>query len=43
METAAAGWCTYSRAWIDVEHVCQLNVTEAEKNAFGEMLDVCDR
>ncbi|WP_449347557.1 hypothetical protein [Streptomyces xanthochromogenes] len=43
METAAAGWCTYSRAWIDVEHVYQLNVTEAEKNALGEMLDVCDR
>ncbi|WP_202518850.1 hypothetical protein [Streptomyces sp. SID1034] len=43
VKTAAAGWCTYSRAWIDVEHVYQLNVTEAEKNALGEMLDVSDR
>ncbi|MFE9573908.1 DUF1524 domain-containing protein [Streptomyces sp. NPDC006692] len=34
-------WCTYSRAWIDVKHVYELNVTEAEKNALGEMLDTC--
>ena len=34
-------WCTYSRAWIDVKHVYQLNVTEAEKAALGEMLDTC--
>ncbi|MGW8330262.1 HNH endonuclease family protein [Streptomyces sp. NPDC055897] len=36
-------WCTYSRAWIDVKHIYQLNVTEAEKTALGEMLDTCDR
>lgn len=36
-------WCTYSRAWIDVKHVYQLNVTEPEKTALGEMLDTCDR
>ncbi|MEU6053154.1 HNH endonuclease family protein [Streptomyces xanthochromogenes] len=35
-------WCTYSRAWIDVKHVYQLNVTEAEKNALGEMLNTCE-
>lgn len=35
-------WCTYSRAWIDVKHLYQLNVTEAEKTALGEMLDTCD-
>ncbi|MFI6055066.1 DUF1524 domain-containing protein [Streptomyces violascens] len=34
-------WCTYSRAWIDVKHVYQLNVTEAEKTALREMLDTC--
>ncbi|MFE9559445.1 DUF1524 domain-containing protein [Streptomyces sp. NPDC006692] len=35
-------WCTYSRAWIDVKHVYELNVTEAEKAALGEMLDTCE-
>ncbi|MFE4873867.1 HNH endonuclease family protein [Streptomyces sp. NPDC056682] len=34
-------WCTYSRAWIDVKHVWELNVTQAEKSALGEMLDTC--
>ncbi|MFE4492439.1 DUF1524 domain-containing protein [Streptomyces niveus] len=34
-------WCTYSRAWIDVKHVYDLNVTEAEKNTLHEMLDTC--
>lgn len=34
-------WCTYSRAWIDVKHVYNLNITEAEKNALHEMLDTC--
>jgi hypothetical protein len=34
-------WCTYSRAWIDVKYVYQLNVTEAEKTALREMLDTC--
>ncbi|MFD7163662.1 GmrSD restriction endonuclease domain-containing protein [Streptomyces violascens] len=34
-------WCTYSRAWIDVKHVYELNVTDAEKAALGEMLDTC--
>jgi hypothetical protein len=34
-------WCTYSRAWIDVKHVYQLNVTDAERTALGEMLDTC--
>ncbi|GEB60060.1 hypothetical protein GCM10017674_75440 [Streptomyces gardneri] len=37
-----AYWCTYSRAWIDVEHVYQLNVTENEETALYEMLDTCD-
>ncbi|MEU7018930.1 DUF1524 domain-containing protein [Streptomyces sp. NPDC046385] len=35
-------WCTYSRAWIDVKHVYQLNVTATERNALHEMLDTCD-
>ncbi|MFD7169400.1 GmrSD restriction endonuclease domain-containing protein [Streptomyces violascens] len=35
-------WCTYSRAWIDVKHDYELNVTEAEKTALGDMLDTCD-
>ncbi|MFI6688022.1 DUF1524 domain-containing protein [Streptomyces sp. NPDC050485] len=34
-------WCTYSRAWIDVKHVYELNVTGPEKAALGEMLDTC--
>ncbi|MEV8530197.1 HNH endonuclease family protein [Streptomyces sp. NPDC052000] len=34
-------WCTYSRAWIDVKHVWELDVTQAEKSALGEMLDTC--
>ncbi|MFE4613239.1 HNH endonuclease family protein [Streptomyces niveus] len=34
-------WCTYSRAWVDVKHIYNLNVTEAEKNALSEMLDTC--
>ncbi|MFD9484611.1 DUF1524 domain-containing protein [Streptomyces sp. NPDC059991] len=35
-------WCTYSRAWIDVKHVYELHVTQAEKAALGEMLDTCE-
>ncbi|MEV0537215.1 HNH endonuclease family protein [Kitasatospora sp. NPDC050463] len=35
-------WCTYSRAWIDVKHVYELTVTEAEQAALVEMLDTCD-
>ncbi|GAA2469464.1 HNH endonuclease family protein [Streptomyces mauvecolor] len=35
-------WCAYSRAWIDVKHVYQRNVTEADKTALDEMLDTCD-
>ncbi|MEV8529275.1 hypothetical protein AB0451_34895 [Streptomyces sp. NPDC052000] len=34
-------WCTYSRAWIDVKHVYELNIAEAEKSALGEMRDTC--
>ncbi|MFD4119027.1 HNH endonuclease family protein [Streptomyces niveus] len=34
-------WCTYSRAWVDVKHIYNLNVTEAEKNALSEMLGTC--
>jgi hypothetical protein len=35
-------WCTYSRAWIDVKHVYELNITAPEKAALSEMLDTCD-
>ncbi|MFD7340011.1 hypothetical protein ACFV98_29020 [Streptomyces violascens] len=35
-------WRTYSRAWIDVKHVYELNIAEAEKTALGDMLDTCD-
>ncbi|MCF6469202.1 HNH endonuclease [Nonomuraea sp. MG754425] len=34
-------WCTYSRAWIDVKSRYELTVTEAERDALGEMVGTC--
>jgi hypothetical protein len=35
-------WCTYSRAWIDVKYVYELNVTAPEAAALGRMLGTCE-
>ncbi|MEU7322716.1 HNH endonuclease family protein [Streptomyces griseoviridis] len=34
-------WCVYSRAWVSVKSIYELNVTEAEKTALADMLDTC--
>ncbi|MFJ2509927.1 DUF1524 domain-containing protein [Streptomyces griseoviridis] len=34
-------WCVYSRAWVSVKSIYELNVTEAEKTALNDMLDTC--
>lgn len=34
-------WCVYSRAWVSVKSVYELNVTGAEKAALYDMLDTC--
>lgn len=34
-------WCHYAREWIDVKHVYDLSVDEAEKTELSAMLDRC--
>ncbi|UQA90906.1 HNH endonuclease family protein [Streptomyces halobius] len=38
-----AYWCTYARAWIDVKHLYELNVTRPESAMLADMLDTCDQ
>lgn len=37
-----AYWCVYARAWTDIKHLYELNVTEPERDQLNEMLDTCD-
>ncbi|MBB5116930.1 hypothetical protein AF335_24170 [Streptomyces eurocidicus] len=34
-------WCTYSRAWVDVKHLYDLSVTQAEADQLVTMLNTC--